>query len=115
MIYAMAALVLLQMAGEILARWWGVPVPGPLLGMALMLIALCLLQRLPVPLGRLSSRLLAHLMLLFMPSVVAIMTQVDRISLEWLPFVAACVGATAVTTVVTAATLKYMLKRQQHK
>ncbi len=115
MILSAAALVLLLLAGNTVTAWLNIPVPGALIGLVLLLLALLLLGRVPKPMGKLTNHLLAHLMLLFIPAVVAIMTQVDRIAAEWLAFIAACFGATVITTVVTAATLRYMLKRQQRK
>lgn len=114
MLFAIAALLLFQLAGGVIAQWLEIPLPGPLLGMALMLLALCGLGRLPAALRRTSNHLLTHLMLLFIPSIVAIMTQAEYIAAQWLPFIAACIGGAAITVVVTAATLKLML-RHQHK
>ena len=115
MLYAIAALLLFQLIGEAISQWLTIALPGPLIGMALLLIALCILGRTPVALRRTSNGLLAHLMLLFIPAVVAVMTQVDYIASEWLPFIVACIGATAITIVVTAATLQFLLKRQNRK
>jgi|SRR5690625_843489 len=115
MIWSFTALVALLLAGNSLSAWLNIPVPGALIGLVLLLLALLVVGRVPKPMGKLTNHLLAHLMLLFIPAVVAIITQVDRIATEWLAFVAACLGATVITTVVTAATLRYMLKRQQRK
>jgi len=113
MIYAMAVLVLFQYLGYVLSSWLGIPVPAPLMGMALLLLALCVLRRLPASLGKLSIWLVGHLMLLFIPAVAGIMTQTERISAEWLPFLAASMGGVAITLVATAATLRFMMKRQR--
>lgn len=115
MLYAFAALLLFQFIGEALSRWLNGMVPGALIGMALLLVALCLLGRTPKALQRTSNGLLAHLMLLFIPAVVAVMTQAEYMASEWLPFIVACIGATALTILVTAATLRFLLKRQNRK
>lgn len=115
MIYAIAALLLFQFVGEFISRWLNIPLPGTLLGMALMLVALCIVGRTPKALQRTSDGLLKHLMLLFVPAVAGIMTQMDYIAAEWLPFIVASVGATAITIVVTAATLRFLLRRQNRK
>ena len=115
MLYAITALLLFQLMGEVISQWLTIALPGPLIGMALLLIALCIFGRTPDALRRTSNGLLAHLMLLFIPAVVAVMTQVDYIASEWLPFIVACIGGTAITIVVTAATLQFLLKRQGRK
>ena len=40
MIYAIAALFLLQWLGDVLVQWLGLPIPGPLVGMLLMFVGL---------------------------------------------------------------------------
>src|SRR5690625_4540991 len=109
------ALVGVQLLGLRLVPLLFIPVPGESLGKGLSLVLLIILRRLPEALARISNFLLAHLMLLFIPSVVAIMTQAEIIATEWLPFVLACILATAITMMATAATFQYMLKRQSTK
>jgi len=112
---AFMVLVGVQLLGLWLVQLLSIPVPGVLLGIGLMLVLLMIFGRLPEALARISNFLLAHLMLLFIPSVVAIMTQAEIIATEWLPFVLACILATAITMMATAATFQYMLKRQSTK
>ncbi len=115
MLYAIAALLVFQLAGEILVQWLGIPLPGPLAGMVLLLAALCFYGRLPDKLRSTSNGLLGHLMLLFIAPVAGVVTQLERISQDWIPFVAACLGATALTMVVSALTLQFMLKRAKRR
>jgi len=112
---AFCSLVGVQLLGQLLVNLLKIPVPGVLLGIGLMLVLLIIYGQLPQTLSRISNFLLAHLMLLFIPSVVAIMTQAELIASEWLPFVLACIFATAITMCATAATFRYMLKRQSKK
>lgn len=109
---AFLVLIAVQILGLWLVELLALPVPGVLLGIALMLLILMVFGRLPRQLATVSNQLLAHLMLLFIPSIVAIMTQVDIIAAQWLPFLMACIVATAITMMVTAAVFNYMLQRQ---
>ncbi len=82
MIPALAAILLCQLAGEALARGVGLPVPGPVIGMALMLVLLVArdlwIDRLPGRAGRGAAiestgrGLLSHLSLLFVPAGVGV-------------------------------------------
>src|SRR5690625_7349599 len=108
-------LVGVQLLGLWLVQLLSIPVPGVLLGIGLMLVLLMIFGRLPEALARISNFLLAHLMLLFIPSVVAIMTQAEIIATEWLPFVLECILATAITMIDNAATFYYMLICQTTK
>ena len=115
MLYAIAALLFCQLVGEALVRFFGIPLPGPLAGMLVMLLALCVYGRLPDELRTTSNGLLGHLILWLIPTVAGVMTQYDALSRDWLPFMAACVGATAITLVVSAATFRFMLARMAKK
>jgi holin-like protein len=69
----LAWLLIFQSIGELLSRGFSLPLPGPVLGLVLLLVAL----RLPVvrePVGECAQFLLAHLSLLFIPVGVGVMT-----------------------------------------
>jgi len=69
----LAWLLIFQSIGELLSRGFSLPLPGPVLGLVLLLVAL----RFPVvrdPVGECAQFLLAHLSLLFIPVGVGVMT-----------------------------------------
>jgi putative effector of murein hydrolase LrgA (UPF0299 family) len=69
----LAWLLALQSVGELLSRGLGLPFPGPVIGMLLLLIAL----RVPAvrePVAACANFLLSHLSLLFVPVGVGVMT-----------------------------------------
>src|SRR3546814_17085756 len=103
----------MQIVGEALARFTGLPLPGPLLGMLLMLAALMAYGRVPVGLRNTCHHLLKHLMMLFIPLVAGIMVYFGTLEREWIPFLLACIGGVALTLVVTALTLQWMVKRSK--
>lgn len=75
----MAWLLVFQSVGELLARGLRLPLPGPVLGMLLMLVGLHFtLVREPV--AECASFLLAHLSLLFVPVGVGVMTHLTLLS-----------------------------------
>ncbi len=111
MLHALAALLLFQLLGELIVRWTGLPLPGALAGMVLLLCALVLRGRVPEPLERATSRLFRHMMLMFIPLVAGVVMHYERVSAEWLPFVVACLAGAAITIVVTALTLQWLMKR----
>lgn len=112
MLYAIAALFTFQLLGEALVHLLGLPLPGALMGMLLLLGAIAALGRVPEALERTAVGLLQAMMLLFIPAIVGVMLHFERIAREWLPFLAACVGGAVVTLVVTACTLRWLLRRQ---
>ncbi|WP_338748104.1 CidA/LrgA family protein [Janibacter alittae] len=75
-----------QLVGEVVVRWLGLPVPGPVLGMVLLFGVLSV--RRPGPQSgtlRVADGLLRHLQLLFVPVTVGIMVHAGTIRQEWLP------------------------------
>jgi holin-like protein len=110
MLYAITTLFLCQLAGELLVQWLSLPIPGPLIGMLLLFIALLVRGGVPEALSETSSHLLRNLMLLFIPAVTGVMLHFERVGREWLPFLAAGIVGAAFTMTVTALTLRWMIR-----
>jgi holin-like protein len=96
-------LLLYQLAGEICVLLLGLPLPGPVLGMIMLLITLIIRGRVDESLDGSSTALLSHLSLLFVPAGVGIMVHFERIAGEWLPITVALLLSTLVTMAATAA------------
>lgn len=110
MVHAFALLLVFQLVGEATVQGLGLPLPGPLLGLLLLFAGLLLRGGLPDELQEAANALLRHLMLLFIPAVTGVMMYFDRVAREWLPFMAACLIGAALTIVVTALALRWMLR-----
>jgi len=111
MLEAIAALLVFQTIGEVLSYGLRLPVPGPVIGMALLLGVL--LMR-PITVERLrptSLELLKHLSLLFVPAGVGVMLHVARIGKEWLPIVVSLSVSTALAIAVTALVVTWTARR----
>jgi len=111
MIGSIATLLAFQLLGEVLSRLLRVPVPGPVLGMVLLYIALLVRGGTPEPLAGVCRGLLSYLSLLFVPAGVGIITHLGLVAREWLPIAVTLVASTAITMVVTATTLCWLLRR----
>ena len=114
LLLGLVVLVLLQQAGTWIARAVGLPVPGAVLGMVLLLGLLLIgpprwLRR---AIDGASLPLLGHMMLFFIPAVAGIVEQAPALASGWLPFVAACIIGAALTMAATGLTLKWLLARQ---
>jgi holin-like protein len=96
-------LLVFQLAGEVLTRVAGWPVPGPVVGMALLLGALVLGLPSEGELSEVTSGLLAHLSILFVPAGVGVMLHGARLAAEWPAVVGGLVVSTAAAVVVTGA------------
>ncbi len=108
----LAALLLCQSAGEALARLLHLPLPGPVIGMLLLLGALRW-PRVRAPVGAAADSLLAHLSLLFVPVGVGVMTHMDLISHYGLRLLLAMLLSTWIGLAVTALTMRALLRRAE--
>jgi len=113
MMLALAALVVLQLVGELIVRIFALPVPGPVVGLVLLYVALTIHGSVPDGLRTTGNVLLQHLMLFLVPATTGLMMHFQRLGDEWLPIVLAAVGGTAVTMAVTAVTLRLFLGRRR--
>lgn len=111
MIAALTQLLIYQLAGEVVARGLGLPVPGPVLGMVFLFAALALAGGPSPDLQRTGQGLLQHLSLLFVPAGTGVMLHLGRVADEWLPLTAALVVSTAATLAVTALTLRLLMPK----
>ncbi|MBU6497810.1 MAG: CidA/LrgA family protein [Rhodospirillales bacterium] len=106
MLNALTLLVLCQFAGEVIARFIGLPIPGPVVGMVLLLAGLVLRERYngaapPAELRSTAGGLLSHLSLLFVPAGVGVVTQLGVVGRNLLPIAVAIVVSTFLGLVVT--------------
>lgn len=101
-VVGLLALLACQLAGTVLVRLAGLPLPGPVVGMALLLVVLWGRGAVPRPVGEVAGVLLRHLSLLFVPAGVGILAHAGLLRAEALPLVAGLVGSTLLTLGVTA-------------
>ena len=104
MLKAISILLVFQLAGEFLSRFLGLPLPGPVIGMALLVLGLLLMKQVPDWLETTSDNLLQHLSLLFVPASVGLVQYLDRIGAEWLPILAALIVSTLLGIAASALT-----------
>ncbi len=112
MIQGFLALLVLQLVGEVVVRAFGLSVPGPVLGMALLVAALVMRNRMrPISedqlnqssIGRVSQALLANLAMLFVPAGVGIVQYLDLFAEHGIALAASLLFSTLVTLIVTVA------------
>jgi holin-like protein len=99
---ALTVLIICQFVGEVVARFLSLPLPGPVLGLVLLLGILLLRRKPPDPdLRQTSGWLLSHFGLLFVPAGVGIVTQIDVLRQSWLPLLVAIPVSTFLGLIVT--------------
>ncbi len=110
MLAGITLLLCYQLAGEVLVVALGLPLPGPVLGMLLLLATLVLRASTAATVEAPAEGLLGHLSLLFVPAGVGVMVHGQRLGGEWLPIVVALVVSTLLTLLAVAWTMRAMVR-----
>ena len=113
MIASLSLILLCQLAGEVIVRGLGLPMPGPVLGLLFLLLLLlgrdrfAVLARGPLQgdgVESASRGLLAHLSLLFVPAGVGVVQKLDLVAEHGLAITAVLAISVVITLLVTVAT-----------
>lgn len=110
MLGAIALLLLCQLFGVMLNRL-GVPIPGAVLGMGILLLWLGLVRRERPSLEKVTGWLTAHLPIMFVPAAVGLMDEGPLLKAHGLPILLATVVSTVLTMVVTALVFRWAMRR----
>ena len=101
MLQGLVLLLAFQFAGELVSRLLQLPVPGNVIGMGLMLVALATGLVREESLSDAAELLLKYLALFFVPAGVGVMLYFDLIAQEWLPILVGTIVSTFVVMAVT--------------
>ncbi|MCB5408648.1 CidA/LrgA family protein [Pseudogemmobacter sp. CC-YST710] len=102
MIVAIIALLCCQLAGEIVSRSLGLPLPGPVAGMGLLLAGLMVSERLRNAVRPVAETILGNMMLLFVPAGVGAALQLPKLGAATWPLVLAVLVSTLAAIAVGA-------------
>lgn len=104
-------LLLCQLVGDVTVTFFQLPVPGPVIGMVLLLLCLLWSGKVPPSLEVVGKTILSHLSLLFIPSGVGVVLIIPLLVQEWLPLSIALVASTLLAIVVTGMVVQWLLYR----
>lgn len=104
----LALILACQLVGETISVAANIPVPGPVIGMAILFIGLLIKRGLPAGLEHAGGGLLRHLALLFVPAGVGVMLHVPRLADEWWPVLLAIVPGTLIAIAITALVMQWL-------
>lgn len=111
MLAALTLLLVFQLIGEIIALSFALPVPGPVIGLALLFLWLSLRGGPKPELQSTASGLLQHLSLLFVPAGTGVMLHLSRMADEWVPLTIALLASTTLGLLVTAGVMVLLAKK----
>lgn len=111
MLATFTLLLLFQLVGEVLVLAGDLPVPGPVVGMVLLFVALALRGGPTAAQRGHAQGLLQHLALLFVPAGTGVMLHLQRLADEGVPLSLALALSTLITLALTALVLRVLTRR----
>jgi putative effector of murein hydrolase LrgA (UPF0299 family) len=108
MLVGLFALLACQLAGEVITRGLGLPIPGPVIGIVLLFVILATHGRLRGPaaaeggdIAKAADGLLANLGLVFIPAGVGVSQHYQLVLDNGLPLIVALLVSTVLTLMIT--------------
>lgn len=111
MLAAIALLMTCQLMGEVIQRVTGLPLPGSVIGLVLLLGWLALVPRERPTLKAVTAWLTAHLSIMFVPAAVGLIDEGEPLSRYGIGILAATAVSTLLTMVVTALVFRWAVTR----
>lgn len=113
MLHGLIVLLACWVAGETLVNFLSVALPGSVAGMLMLMVVALVRRGVDKSTAEVGSLLLSHLALLFVPAGVGLMEHGRLFAEEGVAMLAVLVLSTAVTMIVTAFMLKWLLARKK--
>jgi len=115
MLKGIITLLSFQFLGECIAKLFSLLVPGPVIGMVLLLLFLMIRKSSFPSLDNAVSNHLRYLPLLFIPAAMGIITQVDIISKEFWAILASLVIGTIIALMFSVKLMDHLTIKQEEK
>ncbi len=104
-----------ELAGEFAQQLTGIPVPGPILGLLLLLFLLIVRNGPSLSLQSTARGLLQYLPLLFVPAGAGVAAHLSLIGADWIAITAALIGSSVIAVLATAFTMRAVECAQRRK
>ena len=113
MVNAIIILLFFQLIGEIIIRTFSLPIPGPVVGMLLLFVALLLRDSLVSRIEPTGQYILQNLTLLYVPAAVGVVVHLHLIQSEGGAIIITLIVSTLFTIAVTAVSMNFVLSKFQ--
>jgi len=111
MLSAIFLLLACQLVGEAIHAVSGLPLPGAVIGMVLLLAWLVLIPRERLTLKAVTGWLTAHLAVMFVPAAVGLIEEGEALSRYGMGLLVATIASTLLTLIVTSLVFRWALAR----
>jgi len=115
MLKGIITLLCFQFLGECISKVFSLLVPGPVIGMLLLLLFLIIRKSSFTSLDNAVANHLRYLPLLFIPAAMGIITQFDIITKEFWAILASLVVGTVIALIFSSKLMDYLTIKQEEK
>ena len=111
LINGLLILLLCQCAGEAIKTTWGLSVPGPVLGMLILFIGLCLYRETPKAVAKASQTLIPMLGLMFLPASAGLFFLGSQFDDQWPAIIAAVVLGSLLSLFFNGLLMRFLTRK----
>ncbi len=115
MLFGILALLLAAFAGDLISTFSGLPIPGTVFGILLVLIYLALYKKVPNSLKLVSDGLLKYLALFYVPAGVGLISYLDLLAQDWGKILISLLISSILTIGFVTLLLEKMIKRIENR
>jgi holin-like protein len=113
MIRGLVQILIFQGLGEIISKLLGLPVPGPVIGLILLLVFLLLRGRIDPDLDLVASGFAQHLGVLFIPAAVGVVMFAPQLASHGLVIALILIISVSLAVAVTSLLLKWLTRKDR--
>ncbi len=110
MLFGIIVLLLGAFIGNMISNFSGLPVPGTVFGILLVLFYLFIIKKVPHSLKQVSDGLLKYLALFYVPAGVGLVSYLDLLAADWGKIIIALVVSSVITIIVVAVIMDKVAK-----
>ena len=110
MLFGIIVLLLGAFIGNMISNFSGLPVPGTVFGILLVLFYLFIIKKVPHSLKQVSDGLLKYLALFYVPAGVGLVSYLDLLAADWGKIIIALVVSSVITIIVVVVIMDKVAK-----
>ncbi|WP_353201375.1 CidA/LrgA family protein [Polynucleobacter sp.] len=115
MIFGLVQILLFQSLGELVSQFLLPSLPGPVIGLVLLVIWLVIRKGVNTELAMVADGFSQHLGLLFVPAAVGVVLFLPQLKANALAIISALVGSVVLTIAVSAVVARLLSKKTVHE
>jgi putative effector of murein hydrolase LrgA (UPF0299 family) len=115
MIFGLVQILLFQSIGELISQFLLPTLPGPVIGLVLLVLWLVFRKGVNAELAMVADGFSQHLGLLFVPAAVGVVLFLPQLKANAIAIISALVGSVVLTIAVSAVVARFLSKKTVHE